>query len=59
MRQSNEKKHVPKEFQAEKIRYAANAFRSLLKTREYKSEADSPRSLLNLIDKIGEYFLFQ
>lgn len=56
MRQSNEKKHVPKEFQAEKIRYAANAFRSLLKTREYKSEADSPRSLLNLIDKIGEYF---
>lgn len=54
--QSNVRKGVSLDFQATKIRYAANAFRSLLKTREYKSEADTPRSLLKLLDTIGDYF---
>jgi hypothetical protein len=56
LRQSSAKKKVSKQAQAEKIRYAANSFRALLKTREYKTETEAPRSLLKLLDMIGGFF---
>ena len=56
IRQENTNGTVSEKFQSRQIRYAANVFRSLLKTIECKSGTTPSRSLLKLLDTIGDYF---
>jgi hypothetical protein len=47
---------IDKSAQAAQIKYASNSFRSLLKTIPFRQHSETDRSLLKLLDDVGEFF---